>query len=121
MSVPKTVAVGTCAERWAAMASRSRAEIDGPAPLGEYRTASPRKFLALDPGYVDTPVHVQRPAAELQCAGYPGQRFPLLAPAKPRVERGQVGGGAEELVGLLLGGNAPCGDEAVDHVRGGCA
>ena len=90
------------------------AEIERPAVVREQSCGAAGQLLALDPGHIDAGRYVQRLAAEQDRAGDPGQWLTLLPPAKPRLERGLVGGGGENLGRLLGGGDATSRDEPVD-------
>jgi hypothetical protein len=117
MSIPMTAAVGTSPRRCAATApapvQRSTAR---PLP-GEQGRGAVGQPLALNPGGIDAWRHVQRPAAEQDRSCDPCRWLALLPPAEPRLERGLVRSGGNELGRFLGGGDAAGLDEPVDYGR----
>ena len=91
------------------------AEIDCPTITGHKRGGPAGQLFALEPGDVDPRLHVQRVAAERQRAGDPRERFTLFASADPCLEGGAIGSRPEQLVGLLVGGDATGLGQPMDH------
>jgi hypothetical protein len=69
------------------------AQVDHQAVVREQGGGMSGQLLALGPGDIDARRHVERLAAEQERIGDPGRRLTPLPPAKPRLERGRVGGG----------------------------
>ena len=75
---------------------------------GEAFGGSPGEGLRVPAGHVDAGVDAQLEAAERDPAGDPGDGLPCQASGHQRVEQRTVAGRpAEEVLGLLVGGDEP--------------
>src|SRR5216683_7611477 len=97
--------------------SGAGAEIDGPAAFatcGEKRGRTPGQVFALESWHVHARIDPEGVTTELQRSDDPGQRFALLPPSDPPVERVVVGRCGEKFVRLLLGSDASRRGESAD-------
>ena len=90
------------------------AQVERQSVVGQERRGPASQLLGLASRHVHARGDVQRLVAEAEGAEDPRRGLTRLAAAQPGLERGGVGGGGQEGVRLLHGGDAAGGRQAID-------